>query len=111
MSTSRKRHLFVPFIRDIDMDCAWEQTQQRSNDIHMEKYTLGHTDALISSSESCIWKLLHEKWLLPALNGNIFQPVEGFFWELAHIQDHSGFTAVLQRLNAAYGTQVPLFHH
>lgn len=40
-----------------------------------------------------------------------FQPVEGFFWELAHIQEHSGFTAVLQRLNAAYGAQVPLFHH
>lgn len=74
-------------------------------------HTLKHTDALILSSMSCIWKLLHEKWLLPALAGNIFQPVKGFFWELAHIQEHSGFTAVLQRLNAAYGTQVPLFHH
>lgn len=36
---------------------------------------------------------------------------EGFFWELAHIQEHSGFTAVLQHLNAAYGAQVPLFLH
>lgn len=111
MSTSRKPQLFASFIRDFDRDRVWEQTWY-SNDIHMEKkYTLRHTDALISSSVSCIWKLLHEKWLLPALTGNIFQPVEGFFWELAHIQDHSGFTAVLQHLNAAYGAQVPLFHH
>lgn len=79
--------------------------------IHTEKHTLKHTDALILSSVSCIWKLLLEKWLLPALTGNIFQPVEAFFWELAHIQEHSGFTAVFQHLNAAYGTQVPLFHH
>lgn len=80
----------------------------------MGKYTQrkaqSNTDALFSSTLSCIWKLLHEKWLLPALTGNIFQPVEAFFWELAHIQERSGFTAVSQHLNAAYGIQVPLFH-
>lgn len=51
---------------------------------------------LISSSVPCIWKLLGEKWRLPALTGNIFQPVEVFFWELAHIQAHSGLIAVSQ---------------
>lgn len=52
--------------------------------------------ALISSSVPCIWKLLGGKWRLPALTGNIFQPVEVFFWELAHIQAHSGLIAVSQ---------------
>lgn len=94
MSICGKAHLFTSFIRVLDIDCAWLQ-MWHSNDTHMEKYTLRHTDALFSSSVSCIWKLLHEKWLLPALAGNIFQPVEAFFWELAHIQEHSGFTAVL----------------
>lgn len=43
---------------------------------------------------SCIWKLLREKWLLPAFAGNIFQPVEAFFGELARIQERSGLAAV-----------------
>lgn len=44
-----------------------------SNHMHMQrKPTLRHTDALIPSFVSCIWKLLREKWRLPALAGNIF---------------------------------------
>ena len=38
-------------------------------------HTHTHTQK-VSSSAFCIWKLLREKWLLPAWAGNIFQAVE-----------------------------------
>lgn len=110
MSTCRNHHLFTPFIRDIDTDCStpkratlmthtWKNTQ---SDTQMHS-----SHPLCPASGSCSMK---SGFFLLSLE-TFFQPVEGFFWELAHIQEHSGFTAVLQRLNAAYGAQVPLFHH
>lgn len=42
--------------------------------------------------------------------GNIFSGVESFFWDLARVQEHLGFTAVLQCLKAAYGAQLASSH-
>lgn len=108
---AKKWTSFACFVKDINVEVLYNVVHYWST--HGKIYTRAqifrHTETLIF----CVLHLEVAPWKVASScsHWKHFPTSEGFFWELAHIQEHSDFTAVLQRLNAAYGTKVPLFHH